>query len=73
MHLNQHTGLITFTSRNPPKVLRAYRICTQCGRPDALGELLQPSNCPTWELWLDSTGPAAALPQKLCFSCGFGE
>lgn len=46
---------------------------TVWAHPDALPELLHHWDRPTWDLWLDPTSPAAALPTELCLSCGFGE
>jgi len=31
LHLDRRTGLITFTTRSPPKVLRQYNSCSRCG------------------------------------------
>jgi hypothetical protein len=69
MQMDTRSGLITFTSRSPPKVMRHYKCCSQCGRQHELGAF-----DPTWELWLDPTAPEALLPEMhLCVGCALGE
>lgn len=70
VQLDRRMGLLSFTSRAPPKVLRRYGCCTKCGRQDPL---TKSDRDPEWELWLDPTAPQAALQQRQqhCMSCMF--
>lgn len=72
MHVDKASGLISFTSRVPPKLLRGCLHCTQCGVCLLLGlALLQvAANGPDWELAVDPTAAGGKLAQeRLCMDC----
>jgi hypothetical protein len=69
VQLDKRSGLMSFISRAPPKVLRRYNCCSRCGQQHE-----QDDYAPEWELWVDPTAPQGVLPVRhLCLGCALGR
>lgn len=78
MVVDKVSGLITFTSRVPPKLLRDCQCCCQCGGPvqpvGLLGLQALAEYGPDWELALDPTaaGRKPVMRERMCMDCMTG-
>lgn len=75
VQFDKASGLISLTSRVPPKLLRDCMRCTKCGgdAQEDLGLLVGAAEGPDWELCLDPTAPNSRMAQRMCMGCITGE